>query len=263
MRNPEHLHITGKSQPMTIITAVKPFRVWRLRIILWIVQTFKVGLGRVVRLRFIHFAQWTILRPEIFARSAPSQSTDKLDRNYFMFSTNYNGPWDQYIDSFSLVKGVRHGIELLWGTSAQFPHAFPVRPFKRYIRYHEYPVDAYYNAYPGATIRDIESALRVEQLAIDLAVSFRRAFESTIPVDPDRLDPLPPISPMPLAALSLIPMPLPSSFDDLDSSDITLPPEFQNALLMFIEKSAPHLGSTMTTRAPTRKSGIAPQGLQL
>ena len=258
MQDPEHLHIIGKSQPMTVITVVRPYLVWPLRIILWAVQKWKIGLGRIARLRFIHFAQWTIIKPRHFARSAPQQMTDKVGRHYFMFSTNYNGPWDQYIDSFSMVEGVRRGIALLWGASARFPLAYPVRPFKRYIHYHQYPVDAYYNAYPDATIRDIQSALRVVQEANALAVSFRAAFG-------DGPGGIIGPSPAPMPPLTSIDFPRdPYSYlVPVDTSALSrLPPSFETALRKFIEKTAPHLGSTQHTRTPTKKASAAPQGIQ-
>lgn len=60
-------------------------------------------------------------------------------------------------------------MNLLWWSSGGFPGPWPIRQFKRYIRYHEHPVDAFYNAYPGATIRDILSALELQKALQQMA----------------------------------------------------------------------------------------------
>jgi hypothetical protein len=165
MAKPEALKVVGKSNPLTVITVMRPWLIWVTRLILWAVKKTGYNLDVVQSLRFIHFAQWTELKPEYFARSAPDQPNEKVRRTYFVFTTNFNGPWDQYIDTFSLVPGMRNGIFNLWLTSKGFPRAWPVRPFKRYIHYNEYPIDAYYNAYPDASIRDIEIALKLKAKA--------------------------------------------------------------------------------------------------
>lgn len=244
MQDPEHLLDVGKSAPMSILTVVKPLQGWFLRLILFFVQTTGFGLGRVKRLRFIHFAQWTMVKPISFRWVSPDQSSEIVKRNYFLFSTNYNGPWDQYIDSFSLVKGVRIGIGLLWGTSEQFPTAWPVRPFKRYIRYHEYPVDAYYNAYPDATIRDVESALAIKKLSEKLVKNFN-LYSGEMPFDLD------------VHTLQVLPGDR-AYFRPLIDCEKAM----EAALKEFFDKSGQYLSSTQRHRRPSRKDIAGPQGLQ-
>ena len=245
MQDPEHLLNVGKSAPMTILTVVKPLHSWRLRLVLWFVQATGYGLGRIKRLRFIHFAQWSVVEPLSFRWVTEKSSSQTIKRKYFLFSTNYNGPWDQYIDSFSLVKGVRKGINLLWGTSSEFPTAWPVRPFKRYIRYHEYPVSAYYNAYPDASIRDVESALAIQKLSEQLTRDFnlysgKRSFGldvHTLQVLPGNRGNFKPL---------------------VDSQDA-----MKLSLKEFFDKAGKHLSSTQRHRRPSRKDIDGPQGLQL
>lgn len=245
MQDPEHLLDVGKSAPMTIITVVKPLQSWLLKLVLFLVQTTGFGLGRVKRLRFIHFAQWTLIKPIHFRWITQDRSSNIIERNYFIFSTNYNGPWDQYIDSFSLVKGVRQGIGLLWGTSSQFPKAFPVRPFKRYIRYHEYPVDAYYNAYPDASIRDIESALAISELSRKLTMDFNLYSD----LDAINLD---------VYTLQQLPGPRGNFKPHIDSK-----PAMEKSLKEFTDTIGRYLASTQRVRRPSRKDAAGPQGLQL
>ena len=70
-------------------------------------------------------------------------------------------------------------MNLIWGTSRGFPGAWPVRPFKEYARRHMLPAAYYHNAYPGASVRDIESALRVA----DRFDEFQRTYPRNDPAE--------------------------------------------------------------------------------
>lgn len=153
-----HFGFDGKIFPMTVITPVSRWRRCLLRLVIWLMR--RSTLDEVRRLRFIHYAHWAIVPPSVFRRAQPE---DWVRRPYFLFITNYNGPWDQYIDSFSLVRRVRRGMNWIWSGDPKFTRAWPIRRFKRYIHYHELPIDAFYSAYPNATIRDIERALELHR----------------------------------------------------------------------------------------------------
>jgi hypothetical protein len=43
----------------------------------------------------------------------------------------------------------------------KYPHSIPITAFKNYITYNQIDTDYYYNATPGASQRDIKSALKV------------------------------------------------------------------------------------------------------
>ena len=247
MLDPGHLKIDGKTAPMTVFTVLKPWRAWWTRIVMTIFKLTNPqwnGLQNVKRLRFIHFAQWTVVSPNRFNSLFAGDQVSPVKRHHFLFTTNFNGPWDQYIDSFALVKPVRSGIGIFWGTSQKFTKAYPIRRFKRYIRYHEYPVDAFYNAYPGATIRDIESALEVQRLSLQLENVYREQHG------------LPPIT---------IPTRIGANLILLGLGEMHIPSQgnLQEAIGEFKDNVTAHLSSTRGHRAPTRKASSGPHGLQL
>lgn len=151
----------GKANPLTVITPVK--RGWRRWATLLILFVFKhLPLGVVKQLAFIHFARWILIRGDKLPRLDAEQPVEDWPYDLYVFTTNFNGSWDQYIDAFGRIKSVSKGLNMLWYTSAGFPGPWPMRLFKRYIHYFEQHQGLYYNAYPGATVRDIETALRLE-----------------------------------------------------------------------------------------------------
>ncbi len=154
-------HFKGKAFPMTVITPVP--RGWKrlgAKLILFIFKHLPLTI--VTQLAFIHFARWILVPGDRLPRLDPDQPVEDWPYDLYIFTTNFNGSWDQYIDAFGRIKSVSKGLNMLWYTSAGFPGPWPMRLFKRYIRYYETPLDLYYNAYPGATVRDIEAAVQLD-----------------------------------------------------------------------------------------------------
>jgi hypothetical protein len=147
-------------QPITAITQTRRGMSWISLLILTVASWMKLEMVR--ELEFIHFAGWQRVRTKKLPRLAPEQPAEKFGTDLFMFTTNYNGDWDQYIDTFARVPHIRMGIKFLWGTSQGFPGPIPLRNFKEHIHYHTYPESLYYSAYPASTVRNIEAALAVK-----------------------------------------------------------------------------------------------------
>jgi hypothetical protein len=119
-------------------------------------------MGGLLNLSIIHFARWFIIKRHQW----PGLKADEYpDNDYMFFVSNFNGTWDQYIDSFS--DGIPNGLDLFWYSSIGYPASIPITPFKDYIRLNQIDCAYYYNATPGSAQRDIKSALRV-WAAIDI-----------------------------------------------------------------------------------------------
>ena len=124
-----------------------------------------IQLGGLLGLSIIHFARWVLIKrnqwPDL------GQGKQKLQNDYMLFCSNFNGTWDQYIDAFS--DGIPGGLDLFWYSSTRYPHSIPITSFKNYIRANQIDTDYYYNATPGAAQRDIKSALRIRLAILELA----------------------------------------------------------------------------------------------
>ena len=113
----------------------------------------------LIRLSFIHFARWVVVKRHKFPRLSAEQPEEQLHYDYLLFFSNFNGTWNQYIDAFADV--LSFGLNLIWRWSAKFPGARPVTEFKRYIALVQFDTDYYYTAYPRATTNDVKAAHRV------------------------------------------------------------------------------------------------------
>jgi hypothetical protein len=143
----------GRATALTTLTPLP--RIWAPPVKL--VLRIKSWLGpdkTLRRLSFIHAAYWVMID------HFPGEKRRRR-YSYLLFVSNFNGSWFDYIDVFSAV--VPQKMALLWGSSYGFPGATPPRPFTRYIRDNDRPLEHYYSAYPEATTTEIASALRVQE----------------------------------------------------------------------------------------------------
>jgi hypothetical protein len=144
----------GRASPLTVLTPLPRRWWWPQRAVLRVRR--RLGQSRRLReMSFIHFAHWVTIdhfpgerRPTRYA--------------YMLFQSNFDGSRGGYVDAFSVVIPMR--MALLWGSSFGFPGARPSGPFRRYIHHNDIPVDHYYSAYPDASVAEIGSALRVDEL---------------------------------------------------------------------------------------------------
>jgi hypothetical protein len=152
-------NIAGKAYAMNVITPLPWYDAWISRLI------FKVAALRpsttigLVTLSLIHYARWVIVRPKDFPRLSPDQPAEELRYNYMLFFSNFNGSWDQYVDSFS--SAISGGLNLFWRKNVKYPGSVPMLPFHRYITSNQIWTDYYYNAYPMASANDVKSARTV------------------------------------------------------------------------------------------------------
>jgi hypothetical protein len=152
-------NVCGRATAITVLTPIRPGLVGLSRLgfilprkIAWMTEALR-------KLSFIHFARWSII--DHIPQNGPPQRPERPRYTYLFFESNFNGTWDDYIDSFSYVMPVR--MRLIWGSSFGFPGAKPVGPFKRYITHNEFEADHFYSAYPEATATMVQSVLELSQ----------------------------------------------------------------------------------------------------
>ena len=157
-------NVSGKAYAMNVVTPMPPKRTWLNRLIFMFTRSVPSKLAGLIGLKFIHFARWVIVRRSDWPDFG--QARDPIRNDYMLFCSNFNGTWDQYIDAFS--DALPSGLDLLWYCSIKYPHSIPITPFKNYIRANQIDTDYYYNATPGAALRDVKSGLRVRRMLIAL-----------------------------------------------------------------------------------------------
>jgi hypothetical protein len=158
-------NVAGKAYILNALSPMRPWLTWFERLNYMGSRAVPSQLVPLLGLSFIHFARWVIVKRDQWPDLG--QGKQKLRNDYLLFSSNFNGTWDQYLDAFSDTNPT--GVDLAWISSTKFPHSIPSTPFKDYIRVNQIDTDYYYNATPGAAQRDVKSALRVRRAILDLS----------------------------------------------------------------------------------------------
>src|SRR5262249_6776504 len=116
-------NIAGKAYAMNLITLIKWFMVPINKVIFWGIGLpfFSSKLRGLLTLSMIHYARWVILRLEDFPRLNQTQPKEKLEYAYMLFFSNFNGTWEQYVDSFSAA--IPSGLDALWYRNVGWPTA--------------------------------------------------------------------------------------------------------------------------------------------
>ena len=162
-------NIAGKSYAMNVVTPLRWYTAWLTRVIFFaagLIESSTLGLRT---LSLIHYARWVVLSPNDFPRLDPRQPKEDLSYNYMFFFSNFNGSWDQYVDSFSTA--IPEGLDKFWIKNIKYPKSVPMLPFHKYITANQIWTDHYYNAYPMAASNDVKAAKRVRDALLSFTVS--------------------------------------------------------------------------------------------
>jgi hypothetical protein len=149
----------GRFTCLTLFTPIR--RQWLpvLRAAMWIARWLPLTREHVLQFNFIQFVRWTIVR-DLPHNGAP-QPRDRLHYAYLFFESNFDGPWQHYIDAFAYC--IPLDIRFVWGRGPHFPAPPPAEPLKRWIAKNSMEGGTYYYAYPWASTRMVKSAVAVRE----------------------------------------------------------------------------------------------------
>jgi len=157
-------NIAGKAYAMNVISPLRPYLTWVNKLIFWYAAKKPSNLTGLITLSLIHYARWVIIDRDKFPHLDPQQPKEDLNYNYMLFFSNFNGSWDQYVDSFTFA--IPGGLDLLWKWTVRYPKSVALTPFHNYIQYNQIETIHYYNAYPLAASNDVKSAKSVKSALI-------------------------------------------------------------------------------------------------
>lgn len=161
-------NIAGKAYAMNLVTPIRAPLALLNKLIFKAVGSrfYKSHLNGLLTLSMIHYARWVIFSASDLPRLSKDQPREELKYRYMMFFSNFNGSWEQYVDSFSAA--IPSGLNLLWWKNVGWPTSVPTQPFHRYVEFNQVWADYYYSAYPMAASNDVKSAKRVKDAVIAL-----------------------------------------------------------------------------------------------
>jgi hypothetical protein len=145
----------GRQAALTLFTPIQRRWVLLVRFSLWVSKWLPMTQRHILQFKFIHFVRWSVVKE--FPFNGPPQDNDRLNYAYLLFESNFDGPWQHYIDGFAYC--IPRDIRYLWGRGPAFPGPPPAEPLKKWIADNSMEGGTYYSAYPSATTKMVLGAL--------------------------------------------------------------------------------------------------------
>jgi hypothetical protein len=137
---------------LTLFTPVRRQWLWFLRIGLIVTRHLPFMGRHILQFNFIKFVRWTVV---------DRLDGERLHYPYLFFESNFDGPWQHYIDAFAYV--IPLDIRVTWGRGPGFPHPPPAEPLKAWIARNSMEGGTYYCAHAEASTREVKNALAVRE----------------------------------------------------------------------------------------------------
>jgi hypothetical protein len=137
---------------LTLFTPVRRQWLWFLRIGLVVTRHLPFMARHILQFNFIKFVRWTVV---------DGLDGERLHYPYLFFESNFDGPWQHYIDAFAYV--IPLDIRVTWGRGPGFPAPPPAEPLKAWIARNSTEGGTYYCAHADASTREIKNALAVRE----------------------------------------------------------------------------------------------------
>jgi hypothetical protein len=147
----------GRMTGLTLFTPIRPQWVPVQKAAFWLGRYVPTAQKHILQFDFIHFVRWTVVK------NLPGED---LHYQYLFFESNFDGPWQHYIDAFAYV--IPRDIRFVWGRGLNFPGPPPAEPLKAWIAENSMEGGTYYSAYPEASTRMCKQALAVDKALADL-----------------------------------------------------------------------------------------------
>jgi hypothetical protein len=133
------------------VTALTPLIRWRtplLRSVFWFGRRTKLAIIRLLRMRVIALARWTLL---------PSREHPR----YLLFETSWSGSRQSYIPDLAML--MQFQWRSIWGNVVGFPGPVPTTELLSYIDEVDWGADHCWSDYaPGASTQVVLSALELQ-----------------------------------------------------------------------------------------------------
>jgi hypothetical protein len=149
---PKSGNTIGRMTGLTLFTPVRSQWGPVAKSAFWLGRYIPLAQKHILQFNFIHYVRWT------HVRKLPDGQ--KLNYTYLFFESNFDGPWQHYIDAFAYC--IPKDIRFVWGRGINFPAPPPAEPLKAWIAANSMEGGTYYCAYPEASTRMCKAALEVK-----------------------------------------------------------------------------------------------------
>ncbi len=154
---------SGQATAFMALTPIQPGSEAELRAYL---EALPQDASPLARLNATHFARWVILGDWVNDASQPRE--DHLGSPYLIFTSNFDGPLDPYLDE--LCEKLAPEAREIWGRCVGCPRDATGPRLKEYLLHNKIDTGFFVAAYPKATVAQVKAGLAAREQLIAFAV---------------------------------------------------------------------------------------------
>jgi hypothetical protein len=113
-----------------------------------------------------HFARWVLIGDVVY--EGGSQKRDHLKVGRLLFTSNFDGPVDRYLEA--LRTGLGEVADRIWGECSGYPGSGDSVAFARYLRAHQVENALFFAAYGDRTVDEVTRSLATRRKLIEFAL---------------------------------------------------------------------------------------------
>lgn len=121
----------------------------------------------LARVSGTHFARWVVIDDVVY--EGPGQRRDHLNRGRLLFTSNFDGPLEPYLER--LRTGLGQAADTIWGHCPGYPGRDDADAFAGYLRGHQIESSLFFSAYGDRSVEDVTRSLALRRKVIDFALS--------------------------------------------------------------------------------------------
>jgi hypothetical protein len=161
----EHRNRSGQAYALTVLTPILADEVSALAAHL---DTFgSEDASPLARLAATHFARWVIIEDVVY--QGGRQRRDNLKASRLLFTTNFDGPLDAYLEAMRTDLG--DDTDAVWGHCAGYPGRADAAAFAAYFRDHQAECALFFGAYGDRTVAQVRDDLARRTRLIEFAMA--------------------------------------------------------------------------------------------
>ena len=144
---------SGQAYALTVFTPIRDGHEEALRA--YLASLPGQGDSPLARLGTTHFARWLVLSD--FVYQGPPQERDSLRSPYLVFTSNFDGDRDTYLEAMAQLMPVE--ADAIWSHCVGYPGTDEPAAFARYLAHNQLGTTFFVAAYPDSTVSQVRDAV--------------------------------------------------------------------------------------------------------
>lgn len=158
-------NVSGQAYALTVLT---PIRRERESELVEVLDGLPSGANSpLAKVKGTHFARWVVIEDVVY--QGEGQRRDHLDRGRLLFTSNFDGDLDTYLEN--LRTGLGAQADAIWANCLGYPGHADAERFASYLRAHQVESSLFFAAYGDRTVDQVHSSLRTRQRLARFALS--------------------------------------------------------------------------------------------